>query len=249
MDISFPAPTAYEGDGGVEGPPGTAFQLVDERTVQRTFGGMSTKKSPGPDGVGPLAIRCLYDWDPRRVEALIRTHVRVGVHPDRWKVSRGVAIPKPGKDDYSAAKAYRVISLLNCLGKMVEKIVAMLVSAQCELTGGFHAGQYGCQAHRSAVDAVGVVIARTQEAWKRGVYRWCPPHGCGGGLPKRGKRLPSQKDAGPEPGRVPYQMDRQLHEGPEIDHEHRRTEQRADGGHDGPPPGVSILTGPFCHLT
>ena len=60
--------------------------------------------------VGPLAIRCLYDWDPRRVVALIRAHIRLGVHPDSWKVARGVAIPKTGKDDYSAAKAYRIIS-------------------------------------------------------------------------------------------------------------------------------------------
>ena len=99
--------------------------------------------------------------------ALIRTHIRLGVHPDSWKVARGVAIPKPGKDDYSAAKAYRVISL-NCLGKMIEKVVAMLVSAHCELTGGFHPGQSGCRSRRSAVGAVGVAIAQTQEAWGRG---------------------------------------------------------------------------------
>ena len=66
------------------------------------------------------------------------------------------------------AKAYRVISLLNCLGKIVEKVVAMLVSAHCETLGGFHLGQYGCRSQRSAVDAVGVVIAQTQEMWRRG---------------------------------------------------------------------------------
>ena len=66
------------------------------------------------------------------------------------------------------AKAYRVISLLNCLGKMVEKVVAILVSTHCELLGGFHPGQYGCRSRRSVVDAVGVVIAQTQEAWRHG---------------------------------------------------------------------------------
>ena len=115
-----------------------------------------------------MAIKCLYDWDPERVVALVRAHIRLGVHPDRWKTARGVAIPKPGKDDYSMAKAYRVISLLNCLGKIVEKVVAMLVSVHCETLGGFHPGQYGCRSQRSAVDAVGVVIAQTQEAWRRG---------------------------------------------------------------------------------
>lgn len=83
VDISFPEPVEYEGDEGQRGPPGTAYQTIDERLVQRVCWGMSTKKSPGPDGVGPLAIRCLFDRDPQRVVALIRAHIRLGVHPDR----------------------------------------------------------------------------------------------------------------------------------------------------------------------
>ena len=132
--------------------------------MEKAFQGTSSKKSPGPDGIGPLAIRCLFNWDRYRIVELIRTHIRLGLHPQCWKIARGVTIPKPGKDNYSLAKSYRVISLLNCLGKMVEKVAAMLVSAHCEGTGGFHPGQYGCRIRRSAVDAVGVVIAQTQEA-------------------------------------------------------------------------------------
>ena len=40
----------------------------------------------------------------------------------------------------SLAKSYRCISLLNCLGKMVEKVAAMMVSAHCETISGFHPG-------------------------------------------------------------------------------------------------------------
>ena len=79
-----------------------------------------------------------------------------------------MTIPKPGKPDYGAAKAYRVISLLNCLGKMVEKVAAYLISNQCERQGALHPGQYGCRPQRSSVDAVGLATARTQEAWSRG---------------------------------------------------------------------------------
>ena len=90
-------------------------------------------------------------------------------HPSRrWKVARGVTMPKPGKDDYGLAKSYRVISLLNCLGKMVEKGAEMLVSAHCEATGRFHSGQYGRRVRRSAVEAAGVAISQTQEAWGLG---------------------------------------------------------------------------------
>lgn len=64
MDISFPLPVHYGGDEGQEGPPGTAFQAIDDRIVRRAFDGTSTKKSPGPDGFGPLAIRCLMIGTP-----------------------------------------------------------------------------------------------------------------------------------------------------------------------------------------
>ena len=130
--------------------------------------GAQTQRKLRSDAAGPLAIKCLHDWEPDRIVALIRTHTRLGVHPDQWKVARGVTIRKPGKDDYSLAKAYRVISLLNCLGKMVEKVAAMLVSAHCEAQGTSHPGQYGCRAQRSAVDAVAVAVAQAQGAWSQG---------------------------------------------------------------------------------
>ena len=69
-------------------------------------------------------------------------------------------MPKPDKDDYNLAKSYRYISLLNCLGKMVEKVAAMMVGAHCDQVRDFHKGQYGCRTGRSAVDAVGVTIAQ-----------------------------------------------------------------------------------------
>ena len=91
---------------------------------------------------------------------------RLGIHPAAWKTARGVAIPKPGKSDYGLAKAYRVTSLLSCLGKMVEKVAATLISVHCEALDEFHPSQYGGSPQRPAVDAVGVVIAQAQEAWK-----------------------------------------------------------------------------------
>ena len=129
------------------------------------FRGTNKKKSPGTDDIGPLAISCVHGWDPERLTALIRAHIRLGVHPDRWKVERGVTIPRPGKDDYSLAKSYCCKSLLNCLGKMVEKVAATMVRAHCDQVRGFHPGHYGCRTGRSAVDAVRVMIAQVQEAW------------------------------------------------------------------------------------
>ena len=56
------------------------------------FRGTNRKKSPGPDGIGPLAISYVYGWDTERITALIMAHIRLGVHPNRGKVARGVTI-------------------------------------------------------------------------------------------------------------------------------------------------------------
>jgi hypothetical protein len=52
--------------------------------------------------------------------------LELGYHPKPWKQAIGVILKKPGKppENYSYPKGYRVISLLNCLGKVSERILA-----------------------------------------------------------------------------------------------------------------------------
>jgi len=68
---------------------------------------------------------------------------------------KGVVIPKPNKPDHRVAKAYRVITLLNCLGKVVDKVAADAIADECERRKLLHDGQFGCRKRRSAVDAFG----------------------------------------------------------------------------------------------
>ena len=58
-------------------------ELIAPELVAAAFRGTSGK-SPGPDGIGPLAIRCLCEWEQYRIITLIRTHIRLGVLPDQW---------------------------------------------------------------------------------------------------------------------------------------------------------------------
>ena len=46
--------------------------------------------------------------------------------------------------------------------------MAYLLSNQCERTEALDPGQYGSRPQRSAVDAVGLAMARTQQAWSQG---------------------------------------------------------------------------------
>ena len=87
---------------------------------------------------------------------------------------------------------HHVISLLNCLGKIVEMAAAMMVSTHCGATGAFHAGQCGCRARRSAAVLVGVTIAQTQ-GMELGSHHRGPPYRHRRRLPQRGQGPPLQK--------------------------------------------------------
>jgi hypothetical protein len=74
-------------------------------------------------------------------------------------------LKKPNKPDYSISKSYRVISLLNCLEKLVEKIVATALSNFYKEKKLLHKGQFGYRKQRNAIDAVAKLILITENAW------------------------------------------------------------------------------------
>jgi hypothetical protein len=48
-------------------------------------------------------------------------------HPKSWKEAVVCVIPKPNHADYTYAKNFRPIALLECLGKLLKKVVAKLI--------------------------------------------------------------------------------------------------------------------------
>ncbi|RJE17249.1 reverse transcriptase, partial [Aspergillus sclerotialis] len=124
----------------------------------------NTKKAPGMDRLNFKACRLLWELDAPRVIALARQCLRLGVHPKAWKTAKGILIPKP-KRVRTQVKAWRVISLLNCLGKVVEKLAAELIANWCEERGTLHPGQLGCRRGRGAIDAVACLVQTVHEGW------------------------------------------------------------------------------------
>jgi hypothetical protein len=123
----------------------------------------SNKKAPGRDSIGVPIIKALLVWDPKRITALVSQCLRLGHHAGEWKVAKGICIPKLGEKSYDQAKSYRVISLLSCLGKLIEKVAAILIANDVDLCHVLHEGQYGVRRGCSAVDAMGVLVATVKE--------------------------------------------------------------------------------------
>jgi len=106
-------------------------------------------------------------WPIIRTEltTLIQKWLARGYHPQQWRRAIAVALRKPNKPDYSKPRAYRLITLLECMGKLLEKIVAhrltymigcykLIVGAQC-----------GGRANHATTDALLSFVHDVQTAW------------------------------------------------------------------------------------
>lgn len=65
--------------------------------------------------------------------ALIRQCIRLRYDPQTWKTAKEVMLYKLNKVNYRVVKSYQVISLLNCLGKVSEKVAANMLENWCKI--------------------------------------------------------------------------------------------------------------------
>ncbi len=78
-----------------------------------------------------------------RITSMVQQAIRLGYHSKAWKRARGILLEKDGKRDFGLVRLYRVISLLNWMGKVVEKVIAEHLSQYCEAYSKLHQGQMG----------------------------------------------------------------------------------------------------------
>ena len=72
----------------------------------------------------------------------------------------------PGKPDYTIGKAYRPIALENTLGKVLESVMADIISYLTETHELLSAQQFGGRPGRSAEDAMMNLSESVHKAWK-----------------------------------------------------------------------------------
>jgi len=144
------------------------WKTITDEDIRRALIDQSVIKAPRLDRLGLQAIGLLWDWDSQKIIAAVEESLRLGVHPRVWKDATGVLTPKPNKPYYGVAKVFRVITLSNWLAKVVWNKEANPIAVECEGRRLLPDGQLGCRKRRSAIDMVGRLMKRVEEAWKRG---------------------------------------------------------------------------------
>ena len=96
--------------------------------------------------------------------------IESGIWPNTFKQSTTVIIPKPKKDDYSKAKSYHPIALLECPGKLISKLIATRLQSDISIYDIAHPLQFGGRKHHSTTDAGLFITEYITKACNVGLY-------------------------------------------------------------------------------
>ena len=128
----------------VETPPEVPNRLADDppplatrelptftdKLIADLLADTSNLSSPGASGQTWRLIKWAWSSAAETLTDLITGCVRAGHHPLIWRQAIVCAVPKPQRVDYSLAKNFRPVSLLECMGKLVEKLIARILYSE-----------------------------------------------------------------------------------------------------------------------
>ena len=147
--------------------PPCDFPPITQAEISASIATTSNKSAPGLSGIGYRLLKWAFESRPDRFLDLFNSAITLGHHP--WSDALVVVIPKPAKPDYSLSKAYRPISLLECCGKLLEKIVAKRILNDIHRYNILPPTQFGSREYHCAVDAALCLVHNAQAAVQAGL--------------------------------------------------------------------------------
>lgn len=166
----------------IEQIPMREFNPISTTEIAEALARTGNFSAPGPDHVSWYWLKQILSPGEERGQAgssqqglmerlaiFFNACINVGIQPAMFKASRTVVIPKPNKPDYTKAKAYRPIVLLNCLGKLLEKVIARRLQFEAQKFGILHPCQFGGAMQHSTTDAGMQLVHNIKQAWHQGL--------------------------------------------------------------------------------
>lgn len=133
---------------------------VTVHEIRSTILGSISKKTPGEDVILNLILKLLIDSLLPYLYRIFNKCLDTGFCLTHFWSSITVVLRKSGKRDYTTAKVYRPIALLNTLGKALEFILAKRITYLAETYGLLPHNQFGARRARSTKHALHYIVER-----------------------------------------------------------------------------------------
>ena len=144
-------------------------EKIEEEEVEQVIKKQKERKAPGENGLSGKIMKLWWKEEKGR-RTLMRMYersLRLGYVCERWRRSVGVVMRKPNKPDYSLPSSYRVINLLDVVGKGLERVVVGRLEKWIQKGTGDE--QFGARKGRSSMEAVGKLYRCWEEGGRKGV--------------------------------------------------------------------------------
>ena len=128
---------------------------------------LKTLKAPGPNGIPNIVLTRCANEIIDNLFYIYQAMLENSIMYKPWKEFITVVLRKPGKSSYNTPKAFRPISLLNTMWKVITAIVANHITYCTEkyqlLPTNHFGGRPGC----TTSDAIHMLTNRIKSAWRK----------------------------------------------------------------------------------
>jgi ribonuclease HI len=139
---------------------------ITVQQIREAVNRLAPDKAPGPDEISNRVLKNALPVIEHHLLALMQVSMRLGHFPKPFKHTTTVVLRKPSRPDYTKVKAYRPIALENTLGKVMESVIAEIISYLTETHELLPPHHYGGRPGRSAEDAMMIMSENIYQAWK-----------------------------------------------------------------------------------
>ena len=131
-------------------------RIITSEDTHRALKSLKNKTSPGEDTIPYIALKNLPEPAIDELTKIFGTCLQIGYFPKKWKHAIGKMIQKPNKPKDNPA-SYRPISLLNCMGKLFEKIISNRIQEFIEDNNIINPWQRAYQPHKEANEHIMII--------------------------------------------------------------------------------------------
>ena len=149
--------------------PVRPWRPITTEEIHESLKDTSNKSAPGPSGINYKILKWAFDTCPDTLTHIFNLSLSTGTHV--WKHATIIPVAKPNKPDYSAPKAYRPVSLMECTGKLLEKVITRRITNDIALYPEILPNnQFGSRPQHCTTDAALTLVHRIQSARKSGYH-------------------------------------------------------------------------------
>jgi len=145
--------------------PVCEFKPITDQQIFRAIARLAPYKAPGPNGISNIVFhKCATALVPF-MGPIFRATFSLSIYPEQWKRSSTIVLRKPGRPDYSAPKAYRPITLLDSMAKILSSCVADDITYIAEQFNLLLATHFRGRPGRSTTDSLHLLVKFITDAW------------------------------------------------------------------------------------